>query len=1277
MLRLADSSLTDKGSLTHSSLMARRNCFQSETVHLEPPTSAKILLECKHPEHRQTLSLDTEEPDDKHFPAKSQDGREQLSGLKVNKEIPYIPPVKHPIQCNTVTVSQPGADQVAGHPHYTSESKAIGLNLQDPDGLGLESSKLAQSRKKYGGVKNAEKNHILQNHRSFSPNCSELSSCPSKAELEQGQKDCRNFVVRSFEQVPMEDVAPVVPQKGEMGPASKEGDVGELKIRYEDYQENKTERTIVAQQEAHYKFFPSVILSNCLSRPVKKQVGSKTGDGCCSLDHPEQRRSRLKLNKKRSSPPGQKRTSLTESAQIPQSEIATESAAVSPAHSNKEAEEQVEMEIQDLAKSDPAEDRGSAEGPFENILTDLPDKIACTNISSLPGSKYTLRTKRKALSFDSEDGDHSSTRSFKQAAVCRDGLKENSVLTGSQKKRKLSKKEPPIIIKYIIINRFKGQKNMLVKMAKIRADEPCVVLTREKLEQYNKLAPLKSFWPKVPESPAVRFPLAEPLAKVKKHPKRKAKVTLPSGKISSLPKPRCTQGSKPRKTKKMKTELALPKLPVPWPCYNDHTDDFCREYSDVMVELGYLSERAPSPADSTPPRCWSPTDPLLESSSNDHLINPHSDPCLASPPVGLSSKLYGRGIRNKNKMPRSKKTSGVSPKRKPKPTSRPVEENSALTGELVQAKPPRRNSRRPKKDTENKEETNASQKRRRPRKKKQVEGSGDSPADNPLPSQTSSDDLTPYQHPDCGQKDLQLSSSQAQPSAAAPKSEDCESNIGDVFGFNVPALNEQDSQSSQNAANPFVVKSLNSVLSPAAKTTGHQCSVITYSRSSSRSDSASHDGNPYEFKSAPSGTEQTPKVIQLSQRAPKTSSKSRRRAPKKKEVVENLTSVLDPPEFTKSMNVAADEPHKDLHSVPRNGDTLSRPEMPSGLAVLKELLQKRQLKSGNTVVSDSISTAQQSSDVAKPKRAPSSTPRKPRTPKTQVPKESKPRSRKGKNAKQGNLLKLEAPLSDGSPGFLSDPGFDSCYSIEDSLSPEVPHNYSFDINAIGQADFSGLYSGSRFVLTDKNLPQKFLSDVKQEAVSTVQLENRQEKTRKTEEGSLPESTWQKPRSLSPELFDKSSGAIVEGLPNEFPLSLLDSEKVLKSRECGVSLSKLHGSHFQDFHCEKSDLLYASDPFLPLTSASFVDNGVSPTGDLLDGNDAFTSTTPSSSPRSVSSLSQLRNGSQAQKSAHILKPLMSPPNREEILTTLLELELSEATYQEPFCSDPSDAPLKPR
>ncbi|KAK2846284.1 hypothetical protein Q7C36_011138 [Tachysurus vachellii] len=1226
----SDSSLSDKGSRAHSSLTAndkilgRKNHFQSETVHLEPPTSPKILLEYKHLDHSQSLSLGKEEPDDRNLPDQS----EPLTGFKVNKDITYIPPFKHPVPSNMSLV---GADRMGGYSHYTEEIKAGGVNQTDPECLSFGTVKHSQSCKKYNSIKNAEKNHIsiLKNH-SISLCYSEL-----KTELEKSVKDSRTSSVLSNLEAPslVKDLECLVPQEGKMEQNSEEGDVGELKIRYEDYQENKTERKIVAQQEAHYKFFPSVILSNCLSRPLKKQVRSKMIDGACSLDHLEQKRSRMKLSKKRNSTASQK--SPTECSQTSQNEVATGFTFITPVQLSEEPEENTVMETSELTKSDAVTAvKVTAEGSVKKSLTDLPDKITCTEVSSLPGSKYTLRTKRKMVSYDSED-DRLSPSSFKQALAHQDSLKENGFLTGSRKKRKLSKKEPPVIIKYIIINRFKGQKNMLVKMARVKGDEPQVVLTPQKLEHYGKLAPMKDFWPKVPESTAVRYPVPEP--KVKKHPKRKAKVTPQSGKICHFQK---TSVVKSHRMKNVKT-LSLIKLPAPRPCYNDLTQDFCREYSDVLMDLGYLSERASSPTDSTPPRCWSPTDPLLDSESNAGLINPHSDPCLSSPYKGLSRNRCG----SRGRTAKPRKLSGASSKQKAKTAAKPSDSEASMTGET--SKKSRRTSRKPKNETgDNK---SAPQKTRRSFKKNQADRSErSSVVAGPLNSSQSlypADDWSPSQHPG-----LHFSSdSRALPFNTEPKSESIQTNTGDEL------------VSSVSASIPLC--SPQSPQRVTEKTRASSCSVIKH-RNAKCSLPASEDKTSQAY-----GGKQTSKDVHYSQPNPKMPAKPRRRQSKKN--VEN-TSV-QAHDFTTPSNVLTPGPQKDLTELklmPKNGETPAHPEMPSGIAVLKALLQKRQGQCPQVDnVLNSVSNTKKTSEVARPRKASSATSRKPRTQRHLVPKESKPRGKKEKS----DSVRSEPPISDGSPVFLSDPGFDSSYSIEDSLSPEVPHNYSFDINAVGQADFSSLYSGNQFVLTDKNLPQKFLSDNKHEPVSSTGLENGPEKVLDIEENCLHESV----RSGSPELFDRSSTMEQEELSNEFCLSLLDSEKVLRNRNWGISLAKIHGSHFQDFHCEKSDLLLHPDHFLPLTSVSFADNGVSPTGDLLDGSELFTSTTPSSSPRSISSVSQIRSSSQKSVGVHILKPLMSPPSREEILATLLELDLSEATYQEPFCSDPSDVPLRPR
>ncbi|KAM3861188.1 LOW QUALITY PROTEIN: DNA polymerase zeta catalytic subunit [Diretmus argenteus] len=1281
----SDSSLTDSGSRTHSSLMvtekilAKRNPFPGETVHLEPPSSTKILLECKHPEHRQAHALETEEPADKLFLSKSsQDSSNECStGFKVNKEIPYIPPVKHPIPCKTANhseVSQICVDKEDVRPLYTYEKKTtVALDEADLDSFPFGNRKITQNRKKYGSIKNVEKNclSILQNHRTFSLCYSELRNCSAKSELELSQKDCKSPILRNIPSAPspMEDNEFLDPQERQMGQDSEEGDVGELKIRYEDYQENKTERTIVAQQEAHYKFFPSVILSNCLSR--KKTGGNKLADACSKLEQAQPRRSRLKLSKKRSGAAAHRKTDVVESpgsdSQVSSGVTSITSACpmstdtetpvtegkpikedmpikdglfteVEPITIEKPVGEESVTECTEPLPESPAPNSAtvsliseSAQTTVEDRLGPLPElpaKVICTKPSGLPGSKYTLRAKRKMI-YDSEDGEHSGTSRFKNPLSIKDRLKDNNVPGGQELKcQKRRKKEPPIIIKYIIINRFKGQKNMLVKMAKLNAEEQWVMLTPDKLEQYNKLAPLKNFWPTVPESPAIKFPITEP--KAKKHLKRKAKVNSTTKKtVSNSSKPPVRRRERVKRTTGCQRGLNLPSLPPPRQCYCELVDDHDSEYTDVMVELGYLSDRSPSPTDSTPPRCWSPSDPLMYSRSSEQLINPLSDPCLSAvvpEPLMVSS---AKGACSKSQTAKPKK---------PRNTRRRVSKAASKCPEEEQAKKEksRRSSgaapRRRKKEEEVAKGTissSATTKTPRRSRKKKVELpespllSKDSSQllfpEEELPPSENSSQLPPFQQP-ASTASYSHGSSQtvsvSHPNSIAqsiePKVEDCESSIMEL---------------NQSFAPPGQLQS-----------EGSQTTVVKA------------EASPEECTGA--------------------------------QVKPLLEDSKDPP-------TTAAFPH----SGPRNGEILPLSESPSSLAVLKKLLQKRQQGQAlplQTVGRDSSMTAiaqakallDPTAKPTKSRRAPSTTPRKPRAPRSTTPKEKKPRSRKCKGSStQPNLpVKQEAVMSDDSPIFLSDPGLDSCYFIEDSLSPELPHNYNFDINAIDQTEFSSPYTGSQFVLTDKILPLKFLSDVTQEALPAEALvfEKRLDRLSGSGEELQRGCDWHGAGPLSPELFDRPENG--ESVSNH--LAFLDSDKI-RGREWGSSLGKAHSlSPFQDFHCERKELLFSAfDPVLPLplSSASFVDNECSPTGDMLEGIDALTSTTPSSSPRSISSLSQVR-ATQLLRGvgggAHILKPLMSPPSREEILSTLLDLEMSEATFQEPFCSDPSDAPGKP-
>nr|XP_046147371.1 DNA polymerase zeta catalytic subunit-like isoform X1 [Oncorhynchus gorbuscha] len=1266
----SDSLLTDKSSRTHSSLtvtdtiLGKRNPFPGETVHLEPLSSTKVLLECKHPEHRQAHSQDAEEPANKHF--LGQDSHECSTVFKVNKERPYIQPVKHPIPCNIANQAEVSQICVAKmdvvRPLYTYEKKTMALEESDLDVFPFSNGKITQSRKKYSSMKNVEKNRlsILQNHRSFSLCYSELRNCPSTTDLELGQKGCKSPILRNNitpTPCPIEEDELLAPLEGGMGQDSEDGDMGELKIRYEDYQENKTERTIVAQQEAHYTFFPSVILSNCLTRPAKKVVGNKLTDGCAKLEQSETRRSRLKLGKRSLAAAAQNANVYTGETPASDTQVSTAFMAITPTcpKSTDAEEKPVTVAKSVVVGTGPTEPRpespalaptplpapiaSPASAPVPAILNlasvecrlapllELPAKVTCTKASGLPGSKYTLRAKRKMSYDSSEDGEQSVSSRMKHPLALRDRFKENYVLSTQelkyQKRRKMYRKEPrepPIIIKYIIINRFKGQKNMLVKMAKVSAKEQRVVLTPDRVETYTKMSPIKTFWPKVPQSCAVKFPLSEPKAS-KKQPKRKAKVNTTTKKtVNSPPRVRVRQrGERPRRTRGLRKTLT-PSLPWPWPCYCELADDHVTEYTDVMVELGYLSERSLSPVDSTPPRCWSPSDPLIEAISSDRLVNRLNDPCLTSVCQEPPPESLGRGVRNRSRTAKPRNVTSTSPRRRIK-LSEDVKKESTARRKSTIGTPRRR-----KKVLETVDGTSVggvctttiTTRTRRPRGKKQAEGPEQPPVksrdcdssqhlfpEGELPStESSSEDIPPFQKP--ASKTSQIidgSKSLTQFSQSIePKSEDCESSIMEVnqsFAFEFVQMQPDQPQG-------CAVK---------ADTTTDECTS---------------------------------------------------------QLVKSPTQVED-----RKGTPKAESPHSGL----RNGKTL--PEDISGLAVLKKLQQRDGQCLSTTTQPPGSTPDPAAAKPSRARRAPSATPWKPRAPRTTTAKEGKPRSRKEKANSQPEVpVKQKPPMSDDSPVFLSDPGLDSCYSIEDSLSPELPHNYNFDINAIGigsQAEFSSLYMGSQFVLTDKNLPQKFLSDITQEAVPALalSLETRPEVLF----GSGEELQESLSGPLTPELFDKPKNG--EFVSNH--RSPLDSERLPRSREWGTSLGKLHSlSHFQGFHCERKELLFSAfDPILPLplSSASFADNEGLQTGDLLEGNYAFTSTTPCSSPRSFSSLSQAKVISQLLRGtgggAHILKPLMSPPSREEILTTLLDLEMSEVTFQEPFCSNPSDAPGKPR
>lgn len=1233
-------------------LLGKMNPFTGEGVHLEPPSSAKTLLEYKHLEHRPVHMLDSDEPLDEHFQSKgSQDHISDCSaGFKFNKGIPYTVPVKYPIPCKIA--SHPEAspicmDKEDMQPLCSYDNKTcLSLDKTELQGFPLANRKVTKNRKLYDSMKNVETNclSIFQNHSTFSLCYSGLKSCSAEAEVQVNTENRKSPIRRNVTSVssPTTEDGFLDPQVEELAQESEEGDVGELKIKYEDYQENKTERTDVAQQEAHYKFFPSVILSNCLNK--KKTGNKKLVEPCSDLDMSPSCTSKLKVPKKRLGIAGQRTKAKTVQSSTSDDPADTNLDSMTPSFLLKVTSEMPVLKDRPIKQTEPIGEEpnsdmktiikeelekktgiGQAESVAEFVIpitasvqscseeakdsaedklshvNNLSANVNCCKPSELPASKYTLRAKRKRK-FGKEEKKQPSH--FKNPSYSR-RLEDNLVPSGQQLKyQRRCKKEPPIIIKYIIVNRFKGQKNMLVKMSKVSAEEQQVLLTPNKLEKYDRLAPLKDFWPKVPESTIVKLPIHEP--KAKKHPLKKSKVSSTNKNVinnSSKPRSRC--GTKIKRTKRCQRGLFLPSLPPPRPCYCELADDHDSEYTEVMVELGYLSDCSPSLTESTPPRCWSPSDPLMNSSCSEQLTNPLSDnPCLSSAYNKSHTKHLTKRAQSKAQTAKPKKSTD-----KRKVSKSTAKLSGAEEHTIKKSKSSATSVRWTKKAKDAPESPSTAPKPRRSWKKK-------AECDKPIKgssqllfsedrSPPSFEGVSPFPQP-VNTGSSRQGRSQTVLQLVEPNIEDCETSIMDV----------------------------NQSFLALAKMKQQGCQTALVKVESSQDDCTVH---------------QLPDAGQPSQ------------------------------EHCKPAELGGIS----TCSGPKNA-LLSKTS--SGLTVLKQLLQKRRQGqtlpiqvvgsvSHTTAIAQGAALLSLSAKQTKYIKKTSTDPPKPRTTKSSAAQDKKPRTKKNRTSStRPNLsVKQDGNLSDDCPLFLSDPGLDSC-SFENSLSPELPYNYTFDINTVHQTEFSSPYSGSQFVVTDTNLPLKFLSDiVGQEAQASEDLSQNQTGHQiSCQRDSELSKAW----FTSPELFDRSKNR--ESVSNH---ALSDSEKI-KSQEWGISSSKSHfPSPFQDLHCEKKEFLFSAfDPViqLPLSSVSFVDHMCSPTRELPESIDGLTSTTPSSSPHSVSLLSQAR-ASQLQRGAggggaHILKPLMSPPSREEILSTLMDM--SEATLQEPFFSDPSDAPSKP-
>ncbi|XP_052607399.1 DNA polymerase zeta catalytic subunit isoform X3 [Peromyscus californicus insignis] len=1376
-----DNPLNNENSRTHSSVIAtgklsvRPSIFHKDAATLEPPSSAKITFQCKHTSALSSHILNKEDLiEDLAQPNNTEKGRD--NSVTFTNESTYS--MKYSGSLSSTVHSD------NSHKEMCKKDKSLPVSSCESSVFDYEEDIPSVTRqipsRKYTNMRKIEKDapfihvnrHTSENtlgKNSF--NFADLSHSKNKLSSEGNEKG-NSTSFNSIFPSSLTDSCDMLPCSGDsrtvvhpLDSITDESGLNKLKIRYEEFQEHKMEKPSLSQQAAHYMFFPSVVLSNCLSRPQKlSPVTYKL--------QPGNKPSRLKLNRKKLL--GHQETSTKSSD--------TGTTKDSCAHNNpySSTSEKDNVLSNDLIKA--------THGTFEN-KTPTENFIDChfgdgsleTEQSfGLYGNKYTLRAKRK-VNYETEDSESSFvTHNPKMSLPHPMEIGEN--LNGtlkSRKRRKMSKKLPPVIIKYIIINRFRGRKNMLVKLGKIDSKEKQVILTEEKMELYKKLAPLKDFWPKVPDSPATKYPIY-PLTPKKSH-RRKSKHKSAKKKTG---KQQRTHSENVKRTLSFRRKRTHAILSPPSPSYIAETEDCDLSYSDVMSKLGFLSERSTSPINSSPPRCWSPTDPraeeIMAAAEKESMLfkGPNAfNTKTVNPRIGKTSRARAQVKKSKarlanpsvvtKKRNKRNQTNKLVDDGKKKPRAKQKRTNEKGTSGKHMAPTDEKVKPQPEAETKlalnHQSGSELSGSSGAPALFKQKEMLPPGPAmDHPLSTcqptglntqqklsncfssfleskkpvdlQTFPSSSVVYSSigPGISKMNIQRSLNQSamftrKESTLIQKSIfDLSNHLSQVaqstqISSGVMSPKTEESANIQKDCVSSVVKS-NEYHSPLESKPGQVCApnflyckdsqqqTVCVSEQSKHSDTCS-PGN------AACEESQTPNCFVTSLRSP---IKQIAWEQKQRGFILDMSNFKPEKVKQRSLSEAisqtkAPPPCKTQNASPSPS---AFGEGQSGLAVLKELLQKRQQKAQSAnVPQDPPSGPQPEKNVSvsvEPKKAnkrtrPVTSPRKPRTPRRTKLKEQTPR---GLNLQSSG--QVDNSLSDDSPILFSDPGFESCYSLEDSLSPE--HNYNFDINTIGQTGFCSFYSGSQFIPADQNLPQKFLSDAVQDlfpgqAVEKNELLSHDKQSCSEEKHHVSDSSpWIRSSTLNPELFEKSSidnnenhrhsqwknsfhpltsrsNSIMESFCVQQAESCLNEKSRLNrssvSKEVFLSLPQASSSDWIQGHNRKE-----MEQSLESVNTSFTTILSSPDGELVDAasedlelyvsrnNDVLTPT-PDSSPRSTSSPLQSKNGSFTPRTAHILKPLMSPPSREEIVATLLDHDLSETIYQEPFCSNPSDVPEKPR
>lgn len=256
-------------------------------------------------------------------------------------------------------------------------------------------------------------------------------------------------------------------------------DVCSLKIRYESFQDNMREKTNVLQEETQFNFFPSV-LANCAKKEEGAGVLKRSGDEIQSKTE------ELILE-----------TGHDEKAGDFSGRSPLDGSQGSPMSTSKV---NYLMDFNSTEESGEFSDDSSCTGSSSDTLQERKYKKGHSKRLLSPSNplNYGLRSKRKVRYSDDYLYDVDSLESEKNAEKkekAPSGQKEEEDVDWCPKKRRKSyRKEPPVVIKYIIINRFKGERLMSVKVGKLDPVDATVSLNTGTLSKYETLAPLKDFW---------------------------------------------------------------------------------------------------------------------------------------------------------------------------------------------------------------------------------------------------------------------------------------------------------------------------------------------------------------------------------------------------------------------------------------------------------------------------------------------------------------------------------------------------------------------------------------------------------------------------------------------------------------------------------------------------------------------------------------------------------------------------------------------------------------